>query len=82
MHYDGWPDFPLAGVEREKQLIEMLGAKVIAITLNHEGLDREAAAQIARDYEERFGVPCCDPLRDGVGPILAAVRRRFPRIPG
>jgi len=81
-HYDGWPGFSLAGVEREKLLIEMLGAPVVAIALNHERLDRETAGRIARDYEERFGVPCCDPLRDGVGPILAALRRRFPRIPG
>jgi len=81
-HYDGWPDFPLAGLERERRLIELLGAPVVAIALNHEGLEREAVRTIAAEYEARHGVPCCDPLVDGVGPILAALRRRFPRIPG
>jgi uncharacterized NAD-dependent epimerase/dehydratase family protein len=81
-HYDGWPDFPLAGLERERRLIELLGAPVLAIALSHEKLDREEARRAAAACEARHGVPCCDPLVDGVGPILSALRRRFPRIPG
>jgi uncharacterized NAD-dependent epimerase/dehydratase family protein len=81
-HYDGWPDFPLGGVERERQVIELLGAPVVAITLNHEGMDPAAMARVAAEYEARHGVPCCDPLLDGLAPVVAALRRRFPRIPG
>jgi uncharacterized NAD-dependent epimerase/dehydratase family protein len=81
-HYDGWPDFPLAGPDREQQVIELLGAPVVAVALNHERLDRDSVQRLAAEVTARHGVPCCDPLVDGVGPILAALRRRFPRIPG
>jgi hypothetical protein len=36
----------------------------------------------ASEYRERFGIPCCEPLGDGVEPILGELRRRFPSIPG
>lgn len=82
-HYDGFPDFPLAGVEREMTIIHLLSDRpVVAITLNHEGLTEDEARDQAEGYRRRFGIPCCDPLRDGVEPILEELRRRFPRLPG
>ncbi len=82
-HYDGFPDFPLAGVDKERTLIELLcGRPVVAITLNHEGLSRQETAAHAEDLRRRLGLPCCDPLEDGLGPVLAELRRRFPRLPG
>jgi uncharacterized NAD-dependent epimerase/dehydratase family protein len=81
-HYDGWPGFPLAGVERERQIIELLGpARVVAVTLNHEGLSPEEVRAAAAALESRLGVPCCDPLLDGVGRLIEELRRRFPRLP-
>jgi uncharacterized NAD-dependent epimerase/dehydratase family protein len=81
--YDGFPDFPLAGLEKEMEIIRLLSDKpVVAITLNHEDLTPEQVRRSAAEYRERFGMPCCDPLLDGVAPILAELRRRFPRIPG
>lgn len=72
--YDGWPGFPLAGVERELRLIELLGpARVVAITLNHEGLGAERVRLVAADLAGRLGIPVCDPLLDGVRPILEAL---------
>jgi uncharacterized NAD-dependent epimerase/dehydratase family protein len=81
-HYDGWPGFPLAGVARERQIIELLGpARVVAVTLNHEGLAPEAMRRAASRLESETGLPCCDPLVDGVDRVLDALRRRFARIP-
>ena len=81
-HHDGWPDFPLAGPERERQIIELLGPfKVTALTINPHGLTpAEARATMAR-LETSMGLPCRDPLRDDLGPILAALRKP-PRGPG
>ena len=82
-HYDGFPDFPLAGLERERSIIDLLSGKpVVAITLNHEGLTADQVRRYAEEYRGRYGVPCCDPLMDGVDPILRELRRRFPQIPG
>jgi len=82
-HYDGFPDFPLAGVEKEATLIHLLSGKpIVAITLNHEGLSPDEVRTHAAAYRVRHDVPCCDPLRDGVGPIIEEVLRRFPRPPG
>jgi uncharacterized NAD-dependent epimerase/dehydratase family protein len=82
-HYDGFPDFPLGGVEKETTLIELLcGKPVVALTLNHEGLSREDLRRHADDYSRRRGIPCCDPLLDGVDSIVAELRRRFPGLPG
>jgi len=73
-HYEGWSDFPLAGPERERTLIEMLGpAKVVAIALNHEGLTPDEVRRHGREIEARLSLPCCDPLLDGAGRILDAL---------
>jgi len=82
-HYDGFPDFPLAGVAREKTVIELLGsARVVAITLNHESLTRDQVRTQAGALRAEHGIPCCDALWDGVDPILDELRRRFPRLKG
>ncbi len=82
-HYDGFPDFPLAGPEREMQIIQLLGGRpVVAITLNHEGLTPDEVRGHSAALRARHGIPCCDPLLDGVGPIIEELRRRFPRLPG
>ena len=82
-HYDGFPDFPLAGVEKEMAVVQLLsGRPVLAITLNHEGLGAEEVRGRSAAYRARHGIPCCDALRDGVDPIIEELRQRFPRLPG
>ena len=81
-HYDGFPEFPLAGVDREAEVIRLLsGRPVAAITLNHEGLDPDRVRAIAAATRERLGIPCCDPLLDGVEPLVRELRRLFPALP-
>jgi len=77
--YDGFPGYELAGVEREKALIELLSQRpVVAIAINHEEMTPEEIDAAVAEYEERFGVPVADPLVHGVGQILAALESRFP----
>lgn len=51
----------------------MFGAKVIALGLNPEGYDRKKIPEIARELEQRYGIPCCDPLTQGAGKLVDAV---------
>ncbi|HXH28831.1 MAG TPA: DUF1611 domain-containing protein [Candidatus Polarisedimenticolia bacterium] len=81
-HYDGFPEFPLAGVDREMAILALLSpAPVVAVTLNHEGLTPAEVERHAAELGARLRVPCCDPLLHGVEPVLAELRRRFPRLP-
>jgi len=80
-HYDDWPAFPLAGPERERRIIELLGpARVVAVTLNPLGLEPGEARAAAARIGAGMGLPCCDPLRDGVEPVIEALRRLAPRL--
>ncbi len=80
-HYDGFPDYPIAGIEKEKAILELLTDRpIVAIALNHSGLNPAAMGRIAAEYEQRWGLPCCDPLAGGAGPIVAALRSRFPAL--
>ena len=55
-------------------MLELISEKpVVAITLNHEGLDSAAVASASRSIAEQTGLPVCDPLRDGVGPVVEAL---------
>jgi uncharacterized NAD-dependent epimerase/dehydratase family protein len=78
-HYDDWPAFPLAGPERERRVIELLGpARVVAITLNPHGLAADEARAAAAGIGASMQLPCCDPLRDGVEKVIEALRRVAP----
>jgi uncharacterized NAD-dependent epimerase/dehydratase family protein len=81
-HYDGFAAFPLAGVEKEAAILGLLCDRpILAVTLNHEDLTPARVRAAAAACRERLGVPCCDPLADGVGPLVAELRRRFPALP-
>ena len=75
---DGFPMYKMADLGREISLLEAFSLKpVIAITLNHEGLTRGEVESTVRDFEARFGVPCCDPLWHGADKVAAEIERRF-----
>jgi uncharacterized NAD-dependent epimerase/dehydratase family protein len=77
--YDGFPGHPLHPLGQQIQAIELVSGKpVLAITLNHEGLTRAQVEESARDLVARTGLPVCDPLLHGPGPVVEAIRRRFP----
>ena len=69
--YDGFPDFPMAPLEKEIKLIELLADRpVLALTLNHEQMTAAEIETAVREYETRFGIPCCDILKHGPQKVL------------
>lgn len=73
--YSGYDDFPLAPPEQHIATMESLfGTRVIGVGINPEGLPTESTANVIADHERRLGIPCCNPLRDGVAKLVAAVR--------
>jgi len=78
--YDGFPGFPIHPLSRQIQAIELISGKpVVAITLNHEGLDAEGLAAAKAAIAEETGLPVCDPLTEGCAPVVAALAPRLGR---
>ena len=72
---------PNGTIDREMELIKVYaGCDVIAISINHQGMTRKQVQQKVAEYEEKYGIPACDPLVDGTGKIAdAIVKKFFPR---
>jgi uncharacterized NAD-dependent epimerase/dehydratase family protein len=70
--YDGFPGHPLHELEHQLQALTLLSGKpVLAITVNHEGLEGEAEIDAAcAQLEARTGLMSLDPLVHGVDRLL------------
>jgi uncharacterized NAD-dependent epimerase/dehydratase family protein len=47
---------------------------VVAVTLNHEGLDAAGLAAAKAAIAAETGLPVCDPLTEGCAPVVEALR--------
>ena len=72
--YDGFPGFPIDPLARQIAAIELVGQRpVVAVTVNHEGLDPAATRRACERIRAETGLPAVDPLLDGVGELLTAL---------
>ena len=76
--YDGFPGYVLDPLEKQIQALEFVsGRPVIAITINHEDLDRDGVTAAVADIESRTGLPAMDVLLEGGGKLAAIVQQRL-----
>ncbi len=69
------PDEPLAPPEVHIQAIEsVFRSRVIAIAVNSEGIEPAKIDQRVAELEQRYGIPCCDPLSQGPARLVDSVR--------
>jgi uncharacterized NAD-dependent epimerase/dehydratase family protein len=61
----------------EVEMIRLMGAEVIAVTLNHEGLDREHLRREQQKLQDELGLPVLHPLWDGVSQLVELIRQRL-----
>ena len=75
LEYDGFPGFPLHPIDYQIKVMEMVSEKpVVAITVNHEGLDGRAAIDAAcAELREQTGLPAVDPLIHGMDAVVDAL---------
>ncbi len=79
--YDGFPDFPMAPLEKEIKALELIAnRRVIALTLNHENMNDEEIETTVRQYESQFGIPCCDVLEHGPAKVVDKIMAAFPQL--
>ena len=73
--YDGFPGYTIHPIEQQIQAIELVsGRPVVAITLNHEGLERREVPVACARLAERTGLPVVDVLLDGAAGLVEVLR--------
>ena len=64
-YYDGFPDCPMDPLEKHIKVIELLSSKkIIAITLNHEHIERRYVEKQCELIYANTGIPVTDVLLD------------------
>jgi uncharacterized NAD-dependent epimerase/dehydratase family protein len=76
IHFDGLEErgIRVPSVKEEMELIRLLGARTLALTLNTEGLTEQDGAAARVHLSAELGVPVVRPLEDGVEELLPAIR--------
>ncbi|MDY7095341.1 MAG: DUF1611 domain-containing protein [Acidobacteriota bacterium] len=81
--YDGFPGHPLHPLPQQIQAIEMISGKpVVAVTVNHEGMEGQQIDDACRAIREETGLPAVDVLRDGAGALVPLLVQRLPATDG
>ncbi len=74
-----FPKIPMPTLESEIELLEVFsGAKVIAITLNHEDMTDTEVKETILDYEYKYDLPTTDVLQYGCEKIIEELYQVFP----
>jgi len=64
--YDGFPGYTLHDLDHQLKALEIISGKpVLAITLNHEGMDHAAIKAVATQIEAETNIPAIDVLLSG-----------------
>ena len=72
--YDGFPGYRLHPLARQIEAIELLSEKkVVAITINHEGIPPGTIAEACRKITEETGLPAFDCLAEGADGLMAVI---------
>ncbi len=76
-----YPKIPMPTLKSEIELIEVFSkAKVIAITLNHEGMTDEEINETILDYEKDPELPTTDVLKFGCKKLVEKIYEIFPEL--
>ena len=69
--YDGFPGYPLHPLPQQIQAIETIsGKQVIAITVNHELMEKDEIDPECRRITEQTGLSALDVLHSGAGQLV------------
>jgi uncharacterized NAD-dependent epimerase/dehydratase family protein len=77
--HGGWEDCPVAPITQqielyEKLLAPLIESKVVAVAVNTYRMDPSEADAMVKEIARTTGLPAADPIRQGCGELLQAVR--------
>lgn len=71
IYYDGFPGYRIQQLNHQIQAIEIIsGTEVRAITLNHEGMDKEEISRECKKILKETGIPAFDVLENGASDLV------------
>lgn len=82
---DGWEGFPLPSIQQLIDRAVLLGSltnpavRCVGISLNTSKVPAAERAAVLAAYAAASGLPCVDPLVEGVGPIVDRLLQEFPQ---
>lgn len=82
---DGWEGFPLPSLQQLIDRAVLLGSltnpavRCVGISLNTSKVPAAERAAVLAAYAAATGLPCVDPLVEGVGPIVDRLLQEFPQ---
>lgn len=76
IEYDGFPGYILHPLDHQIKAIEFIsGRKVIAITVNHEGMKPSEIPAACEQITHQTGLPAFDVLQDGPDGLMQTIQR-------
>jgi len=77
--YDGFPGYKLHSLKEQITAIEMIsGKKVIAITVNHEEMDKDEIIPACHAIKQDTGLPAFDVLTFGADELIELIKKYLP----
>lgn len=77
VEYDGFPGYAMHPLRRQIDALEIVsGRPVVAVTVNHEGLDETQTREAIRTIEAETGLPAFDVLLEGAMGLARVVGER------
>jgi len=81
LEYDGFPGYAMHPLPHQIQAIEFIsGKKVVAITVNHEGIPAERIGEACAQITEATGLPAFDVLAHGADGLVEVIIPLLKRI--
>lgn len=78
LEYDGFSGYPIHPLERQIRAIETVSDRpVVAITLNHEGIEPHEIPAVCDRLERQTGLPVADPLLAPLDRVVSRLQERI-----
>jgi uncharacterized NAD-dependent epimerase/dehydratase family protein len=76
LEYDGFPGYRLHSLEEQIHAIETISPiKVVAVTINHEGMTDEEIPIACQSIYKQTGLPAFDVLKDGAYELIESLKK-------
>jgi uncharacterized NAD-dependent epimerase/dehydratase family protein len=75
--FEGYDDigYRIPPVSEEIELIRLLGARTLAVTVQGEGLSEDGLKQAQQQLQQELGIPVIRPLEEGLDALVPVVRQ-------